>query len=189
MKIILMRHGKPLLPQARWITAAEMARWVEQYNLAVVAADSVPASNLSLVNAATTIVTSTTPRAVSSAQALGCDTAVADPLFCEAQLPFAAWRFLRLPAVVWVAFFRLLWLGGFSRNADSIQTTKIRAKAAAQTLIALAEQGSVLLVGHGIMNRLIARELVAAGWVGAARHASSYWGVNCYLSAAPSLDS
>ncbi len=175
-----MRHGKPVLAQAGWITAAEMEQWIEQYNLAVVAVDSAPATNISLANAVTTIVTSTTPRAVSSAQALGCNAAVADALFCEAQLPLASWRFLRLPAVVWTAFFRLLWLCGYSRGSGSIQVTKTRAKAAAQKLITLAEKGPVLLVGHGIMNRLIAKELVAAGWVGPDRHASGCWDVNTY---------
>ena len=178
-----MRHGKPLLPQTGWITAAQMGRWIDQYNEAVVAVDSAPSINVSLARSATTIVTSTTLRAVSSVQALGRDATVTDALFCEAQLPFAPWRFLRLPTALWVAFFRLLWLCGFSRNAVSVQTTKVRAKAAAQTLIALAEQGSVLLVGHGIMNRLIARELVAAGWQAPARHANNYWSATAYTLA------
>ncbi len=180
MKIILMRHGEPLLAHTGWITAAQMGRWIEQYNQAVVAADSAPPINVSLASAVTTIVVSTTPRAVSSAAALGCDAAIADALFCEAQLPFAQWRFLRLPAVVWTAFFRLLWFCGYSCGADSIQTTKVRAKAAAQKLMALAEKGPVLLVGHGIMNRLIARELVATDWVATANLKNSYWSATIY---------
>lgn len=89
---------------------------------------------------------------------------------------------MRLPAAVWVALFRLLWLCGFSRNADSIQKTGIRAKAAAQKLMTLAEKGPVLLVGHGIMNRLIARELIAAGWLAPASHTNNYWSANDYTS-------
>ncbi len=67
MKIILMRHGKPLLSQTDWITAAQMGRWIDQYNQSVVAVDSAPHLNVSLASAVTTIVTSTTARAVSSA--------------------------------------------------------------------------------------------------------------------------
>ncbi|MFZ2405992.1 MAG: hypothetical protein WAW41_12710 [Methylobacter sp.] len=46
MKIILMRHGKPVLAQAGRITPAEMERWIECYNLAEVKAGSAPIAGL-----------------------------------------------------------------------------------------------------------------------------------------------
>ena len=175
-----MRHGKPLLTQSGWIAPVEMQRWIEHYNLSEVKADGIPITSLKLANSAAYIVTSTASRALTSVQALGRTAFVADAAFCEAQLPFALWRFPRLPPFVWAAFFRLLWLFGYSRGADSIQITKTRAKAAAQKLVSHAEQGSVLLVGHGIMNHLIAKELIALGWSGSTRQPSKYWGASVY---------
>lgn len=180
MKIILMRHGEPVLAQTGRITPFEMERWIEHYNLAEVEADSAPIAGLPWLNASTCIAASTAPRALSSVQALGYTASVVDAVFCEAQLPFALWCFPRLSPVVWAAFFRLFWFFGYSRGSESIQVAKVRAKIAARKLIALAEQGPVLLVGHGIMNRLIAKELIALGWSGPAKHQNNYWSASVY---------
>jgi len=175
-----MRHGEPVLAQTGRITPFEMARWIEHYNLAEVEAGSAPITSLQWLDDPACIVASTAPRALSSVQALGYTASLVDDLFCEAQLPFALWRFPRLPPFVWAAFFRLFWFFGYSRGSESIQITKERAKTAARKLIALAEQGPVLLVGHGIMNRLIAKELIALGWNGPAKHRNNYWGASVY---------
>ena len=180
MEIILMRHGKPVLSQVGWLAPVEMEHWIEHYNLSEVEADGIPLSSLKMANSASFIVTSTASRALSSVQALGHTASVADAVFCEAQLPFALWRFPRLPPFVWAAFFRLLWFFGYSRGADSIQVTKSRAKAAAQQLSSFTAKGHVLLVGHGIMNRLIAKELIALGWAARTNHESKYWSASVY---------
>ncbi len=180
MEIILMRHGKPVLSRSGWLAPVEMGRWIEHYNLSTVEAEGIPLNSFKVVNSVSLIVTSTAPRALSSVQALGHTASVVDAVFCEAQLPFALWRFPRLPPFVWVAFFRLLWFFGYSRGADTIQVTKARAKAAARQLSSLAAGGRVLLVGHGIMNRLIAEELVALGWAARTRHGSKYWSASVY---------
>jgi len=180
MKIILMRHGKPVLSQVGWLAPAEMERWIEHYNFSKVETDGIPPNSLKMANPASLIVTSTASRALSSVQVLGHTATFADAIFCEAQLPFALWRFPRLPPFAWAAFFRLLWFFGYSRGADSIQLTKIRAKDAAQQLIAFAAKGNVLLVGHGIMNRLIAKELIALGWAARTNHESKYWSASVY---------
>lgn len=180
MTIILMRHGKSVLRQSGWITPAEMASWIEHYNLSEVETDDTPIASLQLANSAVCIVASTAQRALSSVQALNHTVSITDSVFCEAQLPFALWRFPRLPPSMWVVFFRLLWLFGYSRGADSIRVTKIRAKSAAHKLIALAENGTVLLVGHGIMNHLIAKELNALGWAGPKKQESHFWGASVY---------
>lgn len=136
-----MRHGKPVLHQSGWIAPAEMAYWIEHYNLSKVKTEGAPIASLQLAE---------------------------------------LWRFPRLPPSVWVLFFRLLWLLGYSRGADSIRVTKIRAKSAAHKLIALTKNGTVLLVGHGIMNRLIAKELNALGWAGPKKQESHFWGASVH---------
>ena len=180
MKIILMRHGKPVLTQAGWIAPTGMERWIEHYNFSAVEADGAPVASLQLANSVACIAASTARRALSSVQARVHRASLVDALFCEAQLPFSLWRFPRLSPFVWAAFFRLLWLFGYSRGADSIRVTRSRARAAAHKLIALAENGPVLLVGHGIMNRLIGTELHALGWACPMKQESKYWSANVY---------
>ena len=178
MKIILMRHGEPVLAPTAWIAPFEMEQWIKDYNFSEVSTDIVPSSSLEIAHSVACIVASTAPRALSSVRALGHTPIIIDSLFCEAQLPYARCRFPRLSPFVWAAFFRVLWFLGYAQGCDSIQATRIRAKAATLKLVTLAEQGTVLLMGHGIMNRLIGQELVALGWAGTTK--SKYWSTSIY---------
>lgn len=180
MEITLMRHGKPLLPAMGWLAPFEMAQWIEHYNRSKIEPAGMPATSVKAASSASVIVSSTAPRALSTVHALGHEDFVADALFCEAQLPFALWRFPYLPAHAWAAFFRVLWFLGYSRGADSVKLTKARARLAARRLVSLARTGPVLLVGHGIMNRLIAKELLASGWVDRTGHQSRCWSTSVY---------
>jgi len=96
-------------------------------------------------------------------------------------MPYAAWGTPALPYRVWCAVFRIAWLFGFSARAESRADAVVRAREAAQRLVELArERGPVLLVGHGIMNRLIAEALLARGAVGPRRLGSGYWTSGVY---------
>ena len=185
VEIILMRHGKPVLTKGRWLAPFEMARWIEHYDRSEVEAANIPAASAKAATSASVIVSSTAARALSSVQALGYNASTADKVFCEAALPFSVWRFPYLPPHFWAAFFRLLWFFGYSRGVDSVHATRECAKVGAQKLIYLAQNGSVLLIGHGIMNRLIAKELAASGWVPRTRHDGKYWSTMVF--ALPSL--
>lgn len=145
------------------------------------AADGLPDASVALAASASFMVASTAPRALRSAQMLGRRPEVTDAIYCEAQLPFAGWRFPRLPPALWAGFFRLLWLCGYARGADSIDATRMRAREAADRLVSMAADGPVLLVGHGIMNRLIARELVERGWSAPEKHNNGHWGASEYV--------
>lgn len=180
MKIILMRHGKPILSPQNWIAPCEMEQWIQHYNLSEVKAEGVPLTSFSLANSANFIVASNVRRALLSVQVLGCKVSDSDAVYAEAGLPFALWNFPRLPPAVWAAFFRLLWLIGYSRGSESVLGAKIRAKVAAKKLTSLADKGTVLLVGHGIMNHLIAKELITLGWAAPSKHESTYWGASVY---------
>ena len=179
MKITLMRHGKPMLAPSDWIPLVEMRQWIERYDAAEVEPHT-PNASLRVASLVAVTVCSTTPRASSSARLLGLTACSADPVFCEAQLPFSDWRAPRLPVSAWAVVFRLMWMMGYASNADPIQTTKARAKVAAQRLVSYAEKGSVLLIGHGIMNRLIAQELAALGWSASSKASGAYWSACTY---------
>lgn len=81
-------------------------------------------------------------------------------IFNEAQLPYSDRRFFKLPAEVWAAIFRVVWLVGLRGNSKSLAETKHSTDLGANILIEFAtENKTVLLVEHGIINHLIAKAL------------------------------
>lgn len=101
--------------------------------------------------------------------------------FNEAGLPNAHWRTIKLSPMIWAVIFRILWLFGYANNSESFKDAKIRAKASAQKLIYLAEEHkSVLFVGHGIYNKLLAKELKSIGWTGPRNPGSKHWHYGVY---------
>lgn len=184
MQITLMRHGRPVLAASGWLAPCEMAHWIAAYDQAGVHVDAIPADSLAAASTAAIVFASTLPRAQASARALGHAAPRVDALFREAALPFPLWRIARLPPFAWAALLRLAWLCGYARGADALAIVEQRARAASAQLIAAAADGPVLLVGHGIMHRLIARELRAAGWAATSGHRSGHrsghWGMARY---------
>jgi broad specificity phosphatase PhoE len=180
MQITLMRHGKPRLSSKKWVTPAGMRQWIDHYNLSDIEIDAIPPECMAAAASARVIATSNLARAKASIRALGHIASTEDALFAEAELPHALWRAPHLPPNIWAIFFRVLWMLGYSRGAISLVDTRHRARAAAQQLIVAAGQGPVLLVGHGIMNRLIGKELLASGWIASTTHNSRYWGMGAY---------
>jgi hypothetical protein len=104
-----------------------------------------------------------------------------EEVFCEADLPYGHWNIPKLPLSVWGVLFRLAWFCGYSSNVESLLRAEARALCAAKRLLALARKnGSVFLVGHGIMNMLIAKQLLAMGWSGPKRPVNKYWQFSVY---------
>jgi broad specificity phosphatase PhoE len=177
MEIILARHGKPNLQQLAWITPRQMKDWILLYDQADLLVGEVPPATLKNATESGVIVCSTLRRCVQSAEQLTRNRAfTAEEVFCEADLPHPDWHFPRLPFWLWNAVFRLAWFCGFSANAEPRAQAAARARNAAERLIELArENGSVFLVGHGIMTMLIAGQLLTLGWTGPKRPANKYW--------------
>lgn len=178
--IILMRHGQPNMVRTEKISMIEMKDWIEQYDRSEIFRYPAPSASLQLAATATVIVSSNAPRALTSVEVLGLKPTVTDALFCEAQLPYGRWRFPRLSPFTWAFIFRVLWLCGYSSGAESFSAARLRSRAATQQLQSLAGDGTVLLVGHGVMNRLIAQRLLANGWTRQRRNGSRYWNASVY---------
>lgn len=179
MSIILMRHGKPGGLSSQRLSALAMAQWVASYDRALIE-DMPPQRCIDLVAQADIIVASPLPRALASLEKLGVSASFIDPLFREVALPALPLVTPALPPALWLTLLRLLWLGGYSGSVESFRDARQRAVKAASQLISLSEQGTVLLAGHGMMNKLIARELRRQGWQ-AEKHASSrYWSTSVY---------
>jgi len=70
---------------------------------------------------------------------------------------------------------------GYSANGETIKEAKCRAERGAELLENLAKkQGSVLLVGHGFLNRFIAKRLISNGWKGPSTPGRKYWAYGVY---------
>ncbi|CAI8835865.1 hypothetical protein PS893_04746 [Pseudomonas fluorescens] len=175
-----MRHGQPKLVATDKMSALDMKDWIEQYNQSEITDQPVPDASMQLAATATVIVSSSASRALTSVQALGLKPALVDALFCEAQLPYGHWKLPRLSPFTWAFILRVLWLCGYSRRVESAGTARMRASTAARRLQSLASEGPVLLLGHGFMNRMIAKQLVADGWVRQKRNGSQYWSATVY---------
>lgn len=175
-----MRHGQPKLAATNKMSALEMKDWIEQYDSADITNHPVPDASQQLAATAKVIVSSDLPRALTSVQALGLKPALVDGLFREAPLPCGHWRRPRLSPFAWAFILRILWLCGYSYGVESVGTAKMRASTAAQRLQSLAGEGPVLLLGHGVMNRMIARQLEADGWTRQTGNGRHYWSATVY---------
>ena len=181
IRITLLRHGKPQFELAGFVCGKDLGRIAASYDLSGIAGVP-PAETVTAVQGRHLVVCSHLLRSVESAKALGFDEIhVKDALFGETALPHFRGGTLALPVSAWIVLLRFLWLFGFSRNGESLADARKRAKHAAKRLIELAEEHrSVLLVGHGFINCLIARELRACGWLGPAKPNRKFWGLGIY---------
>jgi len=184
MKIILLRHGRPIIPSLEWLNSISFKQWVHEYNASGLDPSSTPESKAfkdTLEYQA--IVCSKLPRSIESAHILGKERIVlTHEVFNEAGLPIADWHILKLSPKIWAVFFRVLWLFGYSNNSESFNEAKIRAKDAVKKLIDIADKyESVLLVGHGVYNRILANELRYLGWSGPKNPGSKYWDTGTYV--------
>jgi len=183
MEIILLRHGKPKIPSLRKISASEFLQWVQAYNLSSLCTSSIPTdAALSIANKCNAVVCSSLPRSISSAEALGVNNiTLQSSQFDEAGIPVANWATLKMSPKFWAVAFRILWLLGYSTNSESLKESKLRASISAKLLIDLADRyGSVLFVGHGVYNRLLANELKSLGWAGPKNPGSKHWSFGVY---------
>ena len=178
MQSILVRNWRPEHRARSWSTPAGMKDWVKRYNAASVVVAERPEALCRLANSAGAVVCSSLMRCVESRSGLGCDCrAEPDPLFAEAHLPYPDWSFPLMPSRFWRITFRTAWFFGFARHTEPVSESRRRARAAADKLIELAHaHDCVLLMGHKVMNALIARELRRRGWHGPVMPLlSGYW--------------
>jgi broad specificity phosphatase PhoE len=184
MEIILMRHGNPSFSGGRKVAAHEMSRWIQQYDLSCIGDDQPPEASRVLAHRALMVFSSTLPRAISSAHNLNLKPEIIDKIFREAELPVYLIPAVKLSPFCWVIVFRLMWLCGMSKKAESLAMAKRRARQATGMLVEHAREntGPVLLIGHGIMNRLIAKELISLGWKKRTGAGKGYWEAGVYES-------
>ena len=162
-QIILLRHAKVKI-NIPSIYSSQMKEFIEAYNQAPIEFDDVSDELKSIIDSADIILSSELSRTKETLKYLGKEAQHSDTIFNEAELPYANGKIVKLPATVWAALFRIMWIFGYSKQSESYKEAKVRAKLSADTLIAYAKSNkSVLLVGHGVMNKLISKELIDSG--------------------------
>ena len=183
MKIILMRHGKPSLPKLGKMRGAEFINWINLYNAASLDSKYSPLHDSVLISkSCRAAVCSTLTRSIESADKLGLSSKVeVSDDFVEAGLPSFNVFNLKCSEHFWLLFFRVSWLLGYAPNSESYSQVRFRVKKCADQLIEIAkEKDSVILIGHGVLNRLISKELRARNWQGSSKAKSKYWQFSFY---------
>ncbi len=181
--IVLARHGRPAWDVRTPIPGHALADWLRGEADAPLAPSPRPGAELErLGRAAQCLVTSPLRRSRDSAQLLAPATApLIDPRFREAELPAAIRSGVRLRPGMWTWLARLAWFCGWSAGVESFTAARERASHAASVLTNHAREfGAVLLVGHGLMNILIAQRLRALGWRGPRFPSRKHWTFGVY---------
>ena len=183
MRIVLLRHGKPVIAGRKGLSAYEFAEWLDEWDQVGLCSRSLPEQETMAVAAkCNSKWCSNLQRSICSIKTVCPESDfVASKLFRELELPHGPWHWPKLNSTAWSVIFRLLGFCGYAYRAEARRQAKDRARIAAQRLSAEAEANqSVLLVGHFFMNRLIARRLVKDGWEGPTSPNGGYWAVSVY---------
>ncbi|QEY14710.1 phosphoglycerate mutase family protein [Cellvibrio sp. KY-GH-1] len=178
MRVILMRHGKPSLPAQNSVTSEEFKNWIEAYNSAELCKNLTPElKSLEIAKSSSVVICSSLKRSLNSASVLGVnEISSIEYHLREMEMPWGKITNIKLKPEYWAVIFRILWFLGYSKNSESFKEAKLRAAHAALLLESYAkENGSVLFIGHGMLNRFIAKYLVAKGWKITKKVGSNYW--------------
>lgn len=178
MRVILMRHGKPSLPPQQSVTSVDFKNWIEAYNSAEICENLKPElKSIEIAKSCNVVLCSNLKRSVNSAIVLGVnEIASTEHNLREMEMPWGKIANFKIQPKCWAVIFRILWFFGYSKNSESFKEAKLRASHAASLLEHSArESGSVLFVGHGMLNRYIAKYLVENGWQVREKVGSNYW--------------
>lgn len=180
MKIILLRHGKPDLTASKKISPHEFIQWIKDYDDAELCKSSLPPeTTIEKVKASSLIICSELRRSIDSAKVLKpTQDLIFNAMFNEAGMPSTTWHFPKLPTQIWAIIFRLAWRMGFTAGGEveSFKQTTNRAKIAANELIRYAKShDEIILVGHGIFNRLLVQQLKKSHWSRIKPLGNDYW--------------
>ena len=183
-QIVLARHGRPDWDFRTPIPGDGLTTWLQGERDAALDASSRPSVALAqLARDAACVVASPLRRSSESARLLVPTMAVAiEADVREAALPSAFRSRLRLPPMFWAGLARFAWFCGWSPGVESFQSARERATRAAGMLHALADRGEVVVMGHGLMNALIAAQLRRLGWRGPLWPSRRHWGFGIYHS-------
>ncbi|NQY21133.1 MAG: hypothetical protein HRT40_07475 [Campylobacteraceae bacterium] len=176
-KITLLRHAEVLIDLNKKIYANKFNIFLDEYKTAEISNILINKKEIiSLIKQSDIIISSEEKRAKDSYSLYSKSSIFSNNIYNEAQLPTISLKLIKLKTKYWLYIFRVLWLFSFSKNCESFKDTKIRAKKAANELINLnAKNKSVLLFSHGIINKLIKKDLIKQNYKVEKHSSSSNW--------------
>jgi broad specificity phosphatase PhoE len=181
--IVLARHGKPVARLRRAMPGRDLAAWVREGDNRPLDRTRPPPAELEQIARAFPLIVASPLRRSRESVALlrpGYEPQV-DAIYREVFRPTALHTGLRLPPAFWELLTRAAWLAGWSPGVESYRAAERRAVTAADRLVVQArDHGSVLLVGHGFMDGLIARRRRRTGWRGPRFRPRRYWAFSRY---------
>jgi broad specificity phosphatase PhoE len=184
MQITLIRHGKPDMPHQK-IPLKKFSDWIDAYNTANLCQRLLPnVSALAIAKNSNVVICSHLSRSIGSALRLGVQPTFSDPIFREMEMPNWSLPSPAFSSNVWAVLCRLFWFAGLTSNAESFAEAKLRATHATEQLIKFAqEHDQIIFVGHGLLNRFIAKTLLKRGWLGPTSPGKKYWDYSVYTYA------
>lgn len=183
--ITLARHGEPALSRRVKLDAAGYRRWWAKYEEGGLLEGQTPPELLKdCADCATVVYSSTRKRAVETARAVCGDKVFSmEDLFIEAPLPppsLPGW--LKFSPRTWGVIARFWWwMFDHHEGQETRDQAKTRAKAAADRLVATAEEGrDVLVLAHGFFNGMVGVELTKRGWRCVRDEGFQYWSARTF---------
>ena len=179
-----MRHGEPDIPKLpAKVTSKEFFQCLEIYKSCGLLKNALPHEKTQAkFHDVKAIVASDLKRSLQSATRLAPQQPlIVDPLFREIDGCFFPIPIIKLPPETWGNIYIVLWLAGLFEWNKSFRVGKASAKDGANKLVRLAEEHEkVLFVGHGFINKYIAKELRLQGWTGPKLPSKGYWDYGVY---------
>ena len=181
-RMLLIRHGQSAHPNmAGLLDSAAIEEWRARYDTAGIAADSVPPADvLERIATADRVVSSDLPRAVESAARLyPGKTIESSPLLREVPLAIPTLGGVRAPFALWAAAISVGWAVDILRGQDCPAAHEERVLDAMdwceQKRREAGEGGTLAVVTHGVMRRLLATRLTERGWTIRGRRSYDLW--------------
>jgi len=168
IQIYLIRHAKPNLSKRFLSSASQAQSYIENYNKAPIHEIDLNRVKIDL-NKPHQIYCSSLVRSQETALSLFGDSyvIVSDSVFREFELKIVhANSIIQLPLDLWKGVSRLFWLMGFNHESiESYKEAKKRVVLSVDNLEKLAgQEETAILVGHGMINAAITKELRKRGW-------------------------
>lgn len=168
IQIYLIRHAKPNLHKRFLSSSGEAQNYIENYNK--VAIHEIDSNQVVIkFNKPHQIYCSNLPRSQETALTLFKDSylIISDSVFREFELKIVrANSIVRLPLDLWKGISRIAWLLGCNHSGiESRREAMQRVFLSADNLEKLAgQEETAILVGHGMINAAITKELKRRGW-------------------------
>ncbi|BBF94336.1 histidine phosphatase family protein [Blastochloris tepida] len=161
LRLGLVRHFEVTHgPPAGWVSVADIARWIEDYDAADVRHKPVDLGPLPWPRC----ISSTAPRALTTARALYQGDIETLPQLCEPKLnPFRTGE-LRLPFAGWRMLLRLAWMTSHSSQRDVKRTFLAEIERVADRLTEAPDD--TLVVSHAGSMMFLRRALIRRGFTG-----------------------